>query len=295
MNNDIITNVEFLNGLNINPIPLEFTQALTTTKWLLEMQAKLSSIAGAVNVWYDTLLTDLENNGVLYEKLTERIDSVFTQQLLVVNDLLVAIQAQLLIVGYVEPSIAITIAPTQTLYRVGETINGAVITFNVIKGSNNLVKAEVYKNGVLLSTINNVINGINTFTDGSIINSDSSYYIKLYDDKVNVISNTLGFQFVNNIYVGVVDNVAITNTLILSLTSIKMLKGEIDSIFSPNEQKILLAYPASYGFLSSIFGNGEELIQSFTSSVIVVSGVSYNVYVSNDVLYDTNHGLQFKF
>jgi hypothetical protein len=63
-----------------------------------------------------------------------------------------------------------------------------MLNFNIVKGTNNLVKCEIYKNGGLLTTMTNIQNGINTYVDGSIITSDTSYYVKVYDDKGNVQS-----------------------------------------------------------------------------------------------------------
>jgi hypothetical protein len=303
MNNSIINNVDFLNGLNINPIPLEFSQTLTTTKWLLTMQAKLSEIMVNVNGWYDTLVQDLEKDGVLYAELINHIDSAFTEQLTGIhtsiadiNLLITDMQADIILALYVAPSATLTIAPTQLLYKVGETINSAVLHFNVVKGSDNIVKAEIYKNGVLLSTVNTITNGDNTFTDGSIISSDALYYIKLFDDKNNVLTNTIGYNFVNNIYVGVVaDNIIITNTIVSGLPTIKSLKGEFTYSFSPNGQKITIAYPAIYGNLVSISGDNEELIESFVISSVTISSVNYTVYTSIDTLFDTTHDLKFNF
>jgi len=302
MNNNIINNIDFLNGLNINPIPLEFTNALTTTKWLLAMQAKLTEIMVSVNGWYDTISNDLVNGGVLYQMLIDHVDSEFTQQLDTIhtsitslNNLISAIESQIAIIGYVEPTISFMVAPSQLLYRFGETINSAVLNFNVIKGSNNLVKAEIYKNGVLLSTVNAVTNGANSYTDGNVISVDTSYYIKIYDDIKNISSVSISYKFVNNVYVGVVNDVAITNTLVSALTSLKVLKGDIPVLFSPNSQKIVIAYPAVYGILISILGDNEELIESFNISSVIISGVTYSVYSTNDVLFDTNHELIFKF
>lgn len=41
---NIIDPINLVDGLNINPIPLEFSQSMTTTKLLLAMQAKLNEV-----------------------------------------------------------------------------------------------------------------------------------------------------------------------------------------------------------------------------------------------------------
>jgi len=297
MNNDIIKNVEFLSGLNINPIPLEFTNALTTTKWLCEMQSKLTSIAGAVNVWYDTLMNDLENNGVLYQKLLEHFDSEFLVELNTVNSLILAIQQQI----NLDPKLTMSLSPSQVLYRIGETINGAVLNFNVIQGSKPIVKAEIYKNGVLLTTINTITNGINSYTDGNIISSNTEYYIKIYDATTVITSNTIAYKFVNNVYVGSINDVAITEILIKGLTSLKTLKDTIINSFSPTNQKIIISYPAEYGLLTKIYdSNGLQLLNSFVLSTITMTMPDgalklYNIYALDKLATVTNYNIQFTF
>lgn len=46
---NLIQPINLVEGLNINPIPLEFSQSMTTTKWLLAIQAKVNTIVELVN------------------------------------------------------------------------------------------------------------------------------------------------------------------------------------------------------------------------------------------------------
>lgn len=296
--NDFISNVDILNGLNINPIPLEFSNSLTTTKWLCEMQAKLTSVITAVNGWYGTISADLQNGGLLYQRLEEHFDSEFAQNIANLQSTIDAITA----IVQVPPIVTLLTTPSKLVYAVGETINGIILNFNVVKGNNDLVKAEVYKNGVLLSTINSVTNGANSFSDSNTITFDTEYYIKIIDVKNNTISNSIKYQFTNNVYVGVVaDNTNITNGVIVGLTPLPMLKGEIDYNFSPNNQKILIAYPASYGLLTSLQDiNNFELLPSFSKSTLTVTigtniPLLYNIYIIDTVLVGSNIELFCKF
>lgn len=298
MNNNIINNIDLLNGLNINPIPLEFNQGMTTTKWLLSMQATLTSISVAVNAWYDNIYTDLENGGVLYQTIKDHLDGEFTQQLANINSALTIISDTL----NMSPTVSLTLAPTKLLYQVGENINSVVINFNIIKGNNELLKAEIYKNGTLLTTINNITNGINSFTDGNIINFDTSYYVKIYDTQNVIVSNTVKYQFTNNVYCGLASNAdIINNAFITGLPATQLLKGDIIFTPSPNNQKILIAYPSSYGLLASIIdGNNFEILNSFivtTLSITIGTNIPilYNIYTSDNLLIGTNVKLNFKF
>jgi hypothetical protein len=46
---NLIQNVDLFNGLNLNPLPLEFSQSMTTTKELLAMQKAISTLITNVN------------------------------------------------------------------------------------------------------------------------------------------------------------------------------------------------------------------------------------------------------
>lgn len=45
----IINNIELLNGFNINPVPLEFSQSMTTTKILASLQSTINNIIDLCN------------------------------------------------------------------------------------------------------------------------------------------------------------------------------------------------------------------------------------------------------
>lgn len=46
-----IEHINLIDGLNINPIPFEFGQEMTATKWLLSIQSKVNSIIDMGNLW----------------------------------------------------------------------------------------------------------------------------------------------------------------------------------------------------------------------------------------------------
>lgn len=49
MYNDYISNIDLIDGLNIQTIPLEVGNEITTTKWLMAMQKKLNDIINMRN------------------------------------------------------------------------------------------------------------------------------------------------------------------------------------------------------------------------------------------------------
>lgn len=314
MNNNIIDKTSFYGGLNLNPIPLEFSQELSTTKWLLGMDKKLSSIIDKINAWYDTLINDIDNGGILYQHIINHIDTEFTSQLDDIKTELSAFQTQLTailssidginlnieVLSNVKPLVNLSLSPSQEIYNDGESINSVVVNYNITKGNENIDKVEVYKNGSLISTIiSNILNGANSYVDGNVINSDTEYKVIIYDKYNTITSNTKKYSFVNDYYFGVIDDVAITETLIKGLNNYKGLKENLSETFSPNNKKILFAYPQSYGDLSSIIDTENfDMIDGFTKSIINLTlnsvQVPYNVYISNNLIIDTNVILNFE-
>lgn len=315
MNNNIISNTSLLNGLNLNPIPLEFSQSMSTTKWLLGMDSKLTTIIDKVNGWYDTLLNDINTNGILYQNIISHLDGEFLTQLGDITTDLSAFQTQLATIltsldningeiqelSNVKPIVELTLNPSQEIYNIGETINSVVLDYEIEFGSETITKVEVYKNNVLVATItDNIIDGLNSYVDGNVINSDTEYKIIVYDVYNNITSNLKKYSFVNDFYYGVIGNVAVDETLIKSLTTLKVLKSNLTDSFTMDSQKILFAYPQSYGDLDSIVDKENfDMISGFTKSVVNLTlnsiSVPYNIYVSNNFIYDNDVVLTFEF
>lgn len=203
--------------------------------------------------------------------------------------------------NYKKGSLTLNTSPSQLIYNNGETINGVMLNVSVTKGTKEPTQLNFYKNSVLIHSKTGTINTSESFLDGNIVVSDTEYYVELIDGATIVQSEKIIIKFVNNIYTGLINgNDIINETLIKSLTPHKIIKSDINEILSPNEQKILYACPASYGFLNSALDSaGTNFIDSMTYSVvnIVINGVQvpYNVMVSSDTILDYNLNVTFKF
>lgn len=84
-------------------------------------------------------------------------------------------------------------------------------------------------------------------------------------------------------YIGVVaDGATIDEAAVKALTkSVEWGKGKTAALTQAN-QKIVYAYPASYGDLTSIKdGNGFQGFAGYTKQTVTVNGQAYNVYVQN--------------
>jgi hypothetical protein len=279
----------YLNGLNLNPIPLEFGQSLSTTKELAMILAKIDQVITFTNDWYTLILDDLEKDGVLYQKII----SEFSDDISLINNNITNLSDLITLLQYTKPLISLTSSPSNYTYEVGDIINSIMLNYNITKGSNNLVKAEIYKNGSLLTTITNLVNGINNYVDGTAITSDTSYYIKVYDDKGFVQSNEIKFTFTYKAFYGkIADNVTVTEALIQTLNNVNLVDNFSFNV-SLSDEKIIIV---THENLSSIIDSDNfDMIESFTVSTMNLNinniSIPYNIYVSTNTILDANVNL----
>lgn len=211
------------------------------------------------------------------------------------------IDQAILDLNYKQGSSIMSIAPSQLIYNNGETINGIMLNLNINNGTDNITSIKYYKNNVLVNTKSTNILLDENYLDGNIITSNVEYYVELSDGKTSFQSNKVNIEFIDNFYSGLIENnEVVTENLIKSLTGIKEHKSDKIQTYSPNNQKILFAYPSYYGNLSSIVDSENyDMIDGFTKSVINLTlnsvQVPYNVYVTNNFIFDNNIVLNFEF
>jgi hypothetical protein len=201
---------------------------------------------------------------------------------------------------YIKPSGNITASPSQLIYKDGETINSLLINYSLVKGADNITEIKLYKNDSLINTVTTpTLNGV--ITDGSLINSDTTYYITVNDEKNIVQSNKIEIKFINNFYSGLANESDIINeTFIKNLLQDKVIKSNLEKQFTPNNQKLVFCYPSSYGELKSINDSeGYDMIDGFTKNNVNLNlnnkQVQYNVYISNNLITDSIFNLKFEF
>ena len=214
-----------------------------------------------------------------------------------------------LLYPYVAPSISASIvySPTGGVYEFGQTVTVTQIKATVTKKSENITKVSFYRNGLLENSITSSVSDGGsfsyTFTNPiSITSSISNSYFqaKVTDASGKVVSaNTSALNFYYPYYYGVIGaNVDITENLIKNLTKQVVSKGSKTYTYSPNYQRMVIAYPKSYGILSSILDpNGFEQLSSFTcleKSIVGLDGTSQQYYVYiNDASTNINFKMSF--
>ncbi len=216
-----------------------------------------------------------------------------------------------LLYPYVQPTVSasITYSPGGNIYEFGQTVNVTAMNINVTKKSENITQINYYVNGTLNTSLTtNVANGGSfplTFTNAFTIRNSiaNSYFQARVTDASGrtVNANTVALNFYYPYYYGVIDeNATITQDLIKGLTKQVVARGSKTYTFSPNNQRMLIAYPKSHGTLKSILDpNGFEQLATFTQTELIIVGLdgtnqSYYVYV-NGASTNTNFTMRFNY
>lgn len=226
------------------------------------------------------------------------------------NDLTIQEVLTKLLFPYIAPSVSasLTYSPNASIYEYGRIVSVTKINTRVTKKSESIQNIKFYQNNNLINTISTDCSNGGTFSHTlepsvSITSNTSNSYFKVivYDGTTNVTANTNSFTFVYPYYYGVINNDAeINETLIKSLTKQVVAKGNKTYSYSPNFQKMVIAYPKSYGVLKSILDpNGFEQMASFTLTELNIVGLDgtpqpYYVY-SNGASTNTNFNMTFKY
>lgn len=280
----------FFNGMNLNPIPLEFGQSVSTAKNLAVMLKMIDDIINFTNGWYDEILTDLEGRGALYSKLNEQFLTTFANDINTINTSLTNITTSITNLEYLKPTISINTS-SQLINPIGTTLNSIVIS-STYTGSN-ISKIEFYVNNSLYQTFNSPSNAPYIILNN--ITSDTTIKCKIYDNKNIVESNQLYIAFLNPFVYGTCANNSPTSTDIIG-SEIYNSKINTEYFFNADSKNIYIAYPKWMGDLLLIkSANEENIINSFKKIEITLHGELYNVYVSYNQFIINNFKLIFEF
>ena len=198
-----------------------------------------------------------------------------------------------LLYPYVSPTISIQGTPNGGIFEKGnnQTITSVkvVVTkksekitkIEVLQGSNVLISQEdstIANGGTFIYSINVPVNSSNVQLTGKV--TDAAGTVKS--------STTTSFNFVYPYYVGVCDEDDVINeSLIKGLTKRIEAKGTKNISYTTEQQKMIIAYPKSYGSIKKILDpNSFDVTDTFTRTEIKIKGLdgssqSYYVYVNN--------------
>lgn len=199
---------------------------------------------------------------------------------------------------YVAPVVSASAAPSNGgTFEIGVGTTVTSVTANVTKKARTITKVEVFGSDsadALATKTDGVANG-GSFSLAfskelkAAAANGTKFTVKVTDSDDKVTSaNTATFNLVYPFYQGVVAADATVDAAAVKALNKKVeTKGNKKWAYTATNQKMVFAYPASYGNLTKIFdANNFDVTGTFTKSTVNVScadgtSVAYNVYVNS--------------
>lgn len=199
----------------------------------------------------------------------------------IIRDMLIKVEA---------PGITLSLDPSATVYDVVlDEIETITLKANITKKTYEVKKLEFYMGDVLLESRDVPATGVNSFifTPDSPIKSTCTFKAVVTDSENNKNSASVTVSFVGSSYYGFVEPSvgAPSESDIKALNKkLKTVKGFVYENATYSYNKMVYAYPASFGALASIkdLENNINYTNSFTKTSVVVDGIDYFVYTQNN-------------
>ncbi|MDO4295009.1 MAG: hypothetical protein Q4D90_02485 [bacterium] len=191
--------------------------------------------------------------------------------------------------AYVGPTVTAAMTPANGgVVEVGTSHSVTGVTVNITLGSAAITKIEVFDGSTSLATkTSGITAGANaiTFDAALTVTATKQLSVTVTDaDGKTVTAKTGTYNFVNAYYYGAVaaDVVAPTTAQVKALTKSVTAKSNKSFTYNCTDQKMVFAYPASYGALAKILDpNNFDVTDTFTRNDVTVDGVAYYVYINS--------------
>ena len=201
---------------------------------------------------------------------------------------------------------AVSTTPGASVREHGDYVKVSQVSANVTKKSNSITKVELYKDSTLIDTKTDMANGGKATFAG--LSEDTvngtKFTIKAYALGENgvekaVSKSSAAFTYVYPYYQGIVAADAEVNAdLVKGLEKIVKEKQDQTFSYTTSNQKVIYAFPKSYGELSSILdGNGFEQkagMKVHTIDIVGLDGTKQAYYVYEDGVSSTSFKYTFK-
>ena len=137
--------------------------------------------------------------------------------------------------------------------------------------------------GTLISGIKAGVNTV-TLTKALTVTAAKQLTVKVTDNEDKVVTAKTGsFNFVSPYYWGAVAaGATVTEEVIKAATKVVQGKGNKSFVYNCNNQRMLIAYPKSYGALAKILdANSFDVTGTFMQMTVQVDSVAYYAYLND--------------
>ena len=207
---------------------------------------------------------------------------------------------------YIKPTVSATGTPNGGTFEIGDNKTITNVRVVVGKKSKKITKVEVFDGVTSLGLLDDatIENGgtFNFPVNIEVASVNKQLTASVTDEQGSeVTAKTGAFTFIYPYYVGVCgDGDVIDETLITGLTKKIETKATKTISYTTVNQKMVFAYPASYGAIKSIIDpNNFDVTATFTSTTVSVTGLdgtaqNYYVYV-NGASTQSNFTMKFNY
>lgn len=189
--------------------------------------------------------------------------------------------------AYVAPSASASCKPTNGgVFEIGTSQTVTAVDVNITLGSTGIKKIEVFDGeNSLGSKTSGITGGVNTvtLTKALTVTANKQLSVVVTDNENKAITAKTGyFTFVYPYYYGAIAaNQNPDESLIKAAAKSVTSKGNKNFTYNCTDQKMMLAYPKTYGPLKKILDpNNFDVTDTFTQSEVSVNGVAYYAYVN---------------
>lgn len=200
-----------------------------------------------------------------------------------------------LLYPYVAPTVSATRTPSVTVVEKGDTQTITNVKAVVTKKSEKIVKIEVLNGSTVVATLteDDAIAAGGTFNislSEVVEDNGGSLTVKVYDaskEAAAASATTAAFSFVYPYYYGVcAEDAVIDEELVEGLTKLVEKEGTKSITYTTDNQKMVIAYPKSYGVLTKVIDpNNFDVTATFSGQEVVITGLdgkaqTYYVYTN---------------
>jgi hypothetical protein len=207
-----------------------------------------------------------------------------------------------LLYPYVAPAVSLGLTPGAGVREYGDTVSGVLYTATTTKNSNNITSVEYFLNaGSLFSEPAPIATGgVETYNYSGVISDTATLRVDV-GDGTQTTSDSETYTFVYPFYVGELATATPNEAQVKSLT--KQIKTQSNTTYShnPTVERFIIAFPASYGTLSTIYDpNSFDITADFTAftdtyTMLDSNNVLYRIYVYNNLTTQTNFSVSYRF
>lgn len=190
--------------------------------------------------------------------------------------------------AYVAPVVTASASPKNGgTFEAGTSQSVTAVTVNITMGSAEIKKIEVFDGSTSIGSLaSGIVAGANTvtLTNPLAVSSNKQLSVTVTDNEDKTVTAKTGsFTFVSPYYYGAIAADATpTAALVKAATKLVQAKGNRTLAYTCDNQKMLFAYPKSYGALKKILdANSFDVTGTFTRAEVTVDGVAYYAYTND--------------